>query len=219
MTPVSLRSGSDDENEDTEAKAERLSARLRTADAGPASVATDRPRRARGQLRERGEASSEAAVGREEGAVTGAQRLDGATRGREATSGRISLFEASKAVERDGQRRVGSTQAASDADASAVLHDVRQHQASVADRDWLFGSADPQSGGVAEVPAESAVRQAAKDSVSHKGQRKGAAASSVSTEHREFIRAKKFSGGPLTSKPELSVHRCTHSCRKHPASS
>ena len=189
-------SGSGDDDEDIEAKAERLSQRLRAADVNPLPSATGSHQRSRRQLVQGDGALTEAAAGRDGSAAIGSEPVNGAQRtGRKITSGRVNLFEASVAVERDGQR-AAATQLTSAADVSGVLADVRQHQASVADQDWLFGGADVGSDDTADVPARPAEKQAPKSSAGRKGADSGAVAPSVSTEHREFIRAKKFSGEP-----------------------
>jgi hypothetical protein len=193
---VDACSGSDDEDEDVEAKAERLSERLRAADGGSPSAATGSPRQCRGRLTDRANAVTEAAAVRDEGAANGTEPVKGAqVKGRKASSGRITLFEGSAAVEPAGQRAI-ATQVTSAA-LSGVLADVRQHQASMADRDWLFGGADAGPGDAADAPASQMGKQAPKGSVARKGSRNsGEAAPNASTEHREFIRAKQFSGEP-----------------------
>ena len=71
---------------------------------------------------------------------------------------------------------------------------VRQQQASVADCDWLFGGAGDGPGDRAEGPAEPAEKRPAKSSRAQKATRDAGTGASSTTEQREFIRAKKFSG-------------------------
>ena len=76
-----------------------------------------------------------------------------------------------------------------------MLSFVRKQQASVADRDWLFGGAADGPGDGAEVPEQSAKLRSAAAGRSQRARRDtGTIPSSSSTEHRDFIRAKKFSG-------------------------
>ena len=187
-------SGSD-EDEDAAAKARRLTERLRPAAADSAATATRGSAGAAVQQpAERDHAPQTGASAPQDGerSTQAAQ-----TPGRKVSSGRISLGGALAAAQRNGGTAMAPQTDA--ADAPNVLTFVRQQQASVADRDWLFGGAHDGPGARSEPPAESDGKRSAAASTSRKGSRNDAMTQGSGAERREFIRAKKFSGEDLCS--------------------
>ena len=198
-------SGSDEE-EDAEAKAQRLSERLRPATGGSASAATRSSAGAAAQqTAQRADPPQTEALAPPDGMSTHAAQTPHGN----MSSGRISLGGAIGAA----QRKAGTSSApqTAAADVPNVLSFVRKQQASVADRDWLFGGAGDGPGDDAEVPEQTTGERSAAASGSQRARRESHTTPSSSTEHREFIRAKKFSGEESIDslEPAQHCHRCS----------
>jgi len=179
-----------DEEEDAEAKAQRLTQRLQPAAAGSAPAATRSSAGAAAQQqaeRAHPPQTEASAPPDDQQSTHAAQTPHG-----KVSSGRISLGGAIGAAQRNGGTALAPQTAA--AAVPNVLSFVQKQQASVADRDWLFGGAGDGPGGHVDLPEQPAEMRSAAASRSQRARRVTGTAPSSSTEQRDFIRAKKFSG-------------------------